>query len=309
MKLSIVIPVYNSSKIISKLTLNITEEIKKIKKVSIYQIILVNDCSNDNSWDEISNICKGDESVIGINLMKNYGQHNALMAGLHSASGDLIITMDDDFQHSPKEISKIIDKMDNGHDVCYTNYKNNKYNTLKIFSSWINNKISNLLIKKPKNIYLSSFKCFTKKVCEEIKNYDGPYVYLDGLIFDITSNVSSVDVEHLDRLSGNSNYNFLQLISLWLRVLTNFSIVPLRISTMIGMFMTFVSFCAILVIIVFKIRNPDIAAGWASLASLLLFFSGLQLIALGLIGEYIGRSYLKLNKKPQFIIRDYKNFK
>jgi polyisoprenyl-phosphate glycosyltransferase len=309
MKLSIVIPVYNSSKIISKLTLNITEEIKKIKKISIYQIILVNDCSNDNSWDEILNICNGDESVIGINLMKNYGQHNALMAGLHSASGDLIITMDDDFQHSPKEISKIIDKMDNGYDVCYTNYKNNKYNTFKIFSSWINNKIFNLLIKKPKNIYLSSFKCFTKKICEEIKNYDGPYVYLDGLIFDITSNVSSVDVEHLDRLSGNSNYNFLQLISLWLRVLTNFSIVPLRISTMIGMFMTFVSFCAILVIIVFKIRNPDIAAGWASLASLLLFFSGLQLIALGLIGEYIGRSYLKLNKKPQFIIRDYKNFK
>ena len=309
MNLSVIIPVYNSSSIILKLVSKISEEILKIKRISTYQIVLINDCSEDSSWSEISKICNQEKFIVGINLMKNYGQHNAIMAGINIAEGDYVITMDDDFQHSPSEISKILDRMDEGYDVCYTNYKNNKYNAFKIFSSQLNNKISNFLINKPKNIYLSSFKCFTKKICEEIKKYDGPFVYIDGLIFDITKNVSSVDVEHLERMTGNSNYNIFKLISLWLRVLTNFSIVPLRISTIAGFFMTFVSFCSILVIVSIKLLNPTIAAGWASIISVLLFFSGLQFIVLGLIGEYIGRSYLNLNKKPQFVVREYKNLK
>ena len=309
MNLSVIIPVYNSSSIILKLVSKISEEILKIKRISTYQIVLINDCSEDSSWSEISKICNQEKFIVGINLMKNYGQHNAIMAGINIAEGDYVITMDDDFQHSPSEISKILDRMDEGYDVCYTNYKNNKYNAFKIFSSHLNNKISNFLINKPKNIYLSSFKCFTKKICEEIKKYDGPFVYIDGLIFDITKNVSSVDVEHLERMTGNSNYNIFKLISLWLRVLTNFSIVPLRISTIAGFFMTFVSFCSILVIVSIKLLNPTIAAGWASIISVLLFFSGLQFIVLGLIGEYIGRSYLNLNKKPQFVVREYKNLK
>ena len=309
MNLSVIIPVYNSSSIISKLVSKISEEILKIKRISTYQIVLINDCSEDSSWSEISKICNQEKFIVGINLMKNYGQHNAIMAGINIAEGDYVITMDDDFQHSPTEISNILDRMEEGYDVCYTNYKNNKYNAFKIFSSRLNNKISNFLINKPKNIYLSSFKCFTKKICEEIKKYDGPFVYIDGLIFDITKNVSSVDVEHLERMTGNSNYNIFKLISLWLRVLTNFSIVPLRISTIAGFFMTFVSFCSILVIVSIKLLNPTIAAGWASIISVLLFFSGLQFIVLGLIGEYIGRSYLNLNKKPQFVVREYKNLK
>ena len=309
MNLSVIIPVYNSSSIILKLVSKISEEILKIKRISTYQIILINDCSEDGSWSEISKICNQEKFIVGINLMKNYGQHNAIMAGINIAEGDYVITMDDDFQHSPSEISKILDRMEEGYDVCYTNYKNNKYNAFKIFSSRLNNKISNFLINKPKNIYLSSFKCFTKKICEEIKKYDGPFVYIDGLIFDITKNVSSVDVEHLERMTGNSNYNIFKLISLWLRVLTNFSIAPLRISTIAGLFMTFVSFCSILVIVLIKLLNPTIAAGWASIISVLLFFSGLQFIVLGLIGEYIGRSYLNLNKKPQFVVREYKNLK
>jgi undecaprenyl-phosphate 4-deoxy-4-formamido-L-arabinose transferase len=309
MNLSVVIPVYNSSTIISKLINNLSEEILKIKKIASYQIILVNDYSDDSSWDEITKICNNEKFVVGINLMKNYGQHNALMAGINIADGNYIITMDDDFQHSPKEISKLLDKIEEGYDVCYTNYQNNKYSTFKVFSSRLSNKISNFLINKPNDIYLSSFKCFTKKIAEEIKKYDGPFVYIDGLIFNITSNVSSVNVEHLDRMTGTTNYNIFKLISLWLRVLTNFSIVPLRVSTITGFFMTFISFCAIILIIIIKLMNPTIAAGWASIISVLLFFSGLQFIVLGLIGEYIGRSYLNINKKPQFVVREYKNLK
>ena len=307
MKLSIIIPVYNSSSIITKLVNNIKEEATKIQKISSYQIILVNDCSDDNSWNEISKICINEKFIIGINLMKNYGQHNAIMAGINISDGDYIILMDDDFQHSPKQINKLILKIDEGYDVCYTNYKDNKYNTLKILGSKLNKIISNFLINKPKEIYLSSFKCFTKKICNEIKKYDGPFVYIDGLIFDVTKNVTSVDVEHLNRMDGKTNYNIFKLISLWLSVLTNFSIVPLRISTITGFIMTLISFCSILIVIIIKLLDPSTAAGWASLMSALLFFVGLQFIVLGLLGEYIGRSYLNLNKKPQFVVREYIN--
>ena len=309
MKLSIIIPVYNSSSIVSKLVNNIKEEITKIPKISSYQIILVNDCSDDNSWGEISKICINEQFVIGINLMKNYGQHNAIMAGINISDGDYVILMDDDFQHSPKQINKLISKIEEGYDVCYTNYKDNKYNTFKILGSKLNKIISNFLISKPKDIYLSSFKCFTKKICDEIKKYDGPFVYIDGLIFDVTKNVTSVDVEHLNRMDGKTNYNIIKLISLWLSVLTNFSIVPLRISTITGFFMTLISFCSILIVIIIKLLDPSTAAGWASLMSALLFFVGLQFIVLGLLGEYIGRSYLNLNKKPQYVVREYINFK
>jgi undecaprenyl-phosphate 4-deoxy-4-formamido-L-arabinose transferase len=309
MKLSIVIPVYNSSSIIENLSSDILAVSKDLSKISDIELILVNDCSTDDTWLKISKISDNNkEKIIGINLMKNYGQHNAIMAGLKIAKGDYILLMDDDYQHPPKEISKILNKILEGYDVCYTNYKNNTYSNFKLLGSWLNKKISNILIDKPKSLYLSSFKCFTKKVCKEIVKYDGPFVYIDGLIFDITKNVASVDIEHSERKEGKTNYNIFKLISLWLRVLTNFSIVPLRLATFVGFFMTFISFIIVIVIMFVKINNPGIAAGWASLSMLIVFFSGIQLILIGLVGEYIGRSYIKLNKKPQFIVREYCNF-
>ena len=167
----------------------------------------------------------------------------------------ILLLMDDDYQHHPKEISKILNKILEGYDVCYTNYKNNTYSTFKLLGSWLNKKVSNILIDKPKSIYLSSFKCFTKKVCKEIVKYDGPFVYIDGLIFDITKNIASVDIEHSERKEGKTNYNIFKLISLWLRVLTNFSIVPLRLATFVGFFMTFISFITVIVIMFIKVNN------------------------------------------------------
>ena len=149
--------------------------------------------------------------------------------------------MDDDFQHSPKEIKNLIGKVNEGFDVCYTKYNQNKYSFLKVLGSKINNKLSNFLIDKPKDIYLSSFKCMTKKIASEIRKYDGPYVYLDGLIFDITKNVTSINIEHQKRREGISNYNFFKLFSLWLRVLTSFSVAPLRMLTFFGFLMIFLN--------------------------------------------------------------------
>ena len=304
MRLNIIIPVYNSEKVLSELVNSLIDKIKNITKIKTYKIILINDCSEDNSWSNINEICKKNTSVVGINLTKNYGQHNALIAGLNYIDGDYIITMDDDFQHSPKEIKNLIGKVNEGFDVCYTKYNQNKYGFLKVLGSKINNKLSNFLIDKPKDIYLSSFKCMTKKIALEIRKYDGPYVYLDGLIFDITKNVTSINIEHQKRKEGNSNYNFVKLFTLWLRVLTSFSIAPLRMLTFLGFLMVFLSTLVIIIIITLKLLNPDIAAGWSSLVTLIVFFSGLQFVATGLIGEYIGRSYIKINKKPQYVIRE-----
>ena len=304
MRVNIVIPVYNTESIIVDLVKNIIDETSNLKNIQSYKIILVNDCSKDASWSKIKSLCQNNKSILGINLMKNYGQHNALIAGLNYIDGDYIITMDDDFQHSPKEIKNLIGKVDEGFDVCYTKYNENKYSFLKVLGSKINNKLSNFLIDKPKDIYLSSFKCMTKKIASEIRKYDGPYVYLDGLIFDITKNVTSINIEHQKRKEGNSNYNFVKLFTLWLRVLTSFSIAPLRMLTFLGFLMVFLSTLVIIIIITLKLLNPDIAAGWSSLATLIVFFSGLQFVATGLIGEYIGRSYIKINKKPQYVIRE-----
>ena len=302
MKLSIIIPVYNSENILKELVNQISNEIKKINKVSDDEIILVNDKSNDSSWQIIEKICHENKYVAGIDLMKNVGQHNALIAGIKSSNFDYVITMDDDLQHSPKFIEKIILKLNEGYDVCYTKYVNNKYSFFKKLGSIANDKIANIVLQKPKNIYLSSFKGINKNVANEIKKFSGPYVYLDGIILDITRNIGTVDIDHEDRLDGKSNYNLNKLFSLWIKVFTNSSIYPLRIASMSGFIITLIATILALLIITNKLLNPEIQQGWTSIVVIILFFSGVQLLALGIIGEYLGRIFLNLNQKAQFTI-------
>tara|TARA_B100001057_G_C22796804_1_gene929955 strand:- start:741 stop:1670 length:930 start_codon:yes stop_codon:yes gene_type:complete len=302
MKLSIIIPVYNSENILKELVNQITNEIQKINNVSAYEIILVNDKSVDGSWQIIEKICHENKYVAGIDLMKNVGQHNALIAGIKSSNFDYVITMDDDLQHSPKFIEKIILKLNEGYDVCYTKYVNNKYSFFKKLGSIANDKIANIVLQKPKNIYLSSFKGINKNVTNEIKKFSGPYVYLDGIILDITRNIGTVDIDHEDRLDGKSNYNLNKLFSLWIKVFTNSSIYPLRIASMSGFIITLIATILALLIIINKLLNPEIQQGWTSIVVIILFFSGVQLLALGIIGEYLGRIFLNLNQKAQFTI-------
>ena len=302
MKLSIIIPVYNSENILKELVNQITNEIQKINNVSAYEIILVNDKSVDGSWQIIEKICHENKYVAGIDLMKNVGQHNALIAGIKSSNFDYVITMDDDLQHSPKFIEKIILKLNEGYDVCYTKYVNNKYSFFKKLGSIANDKIANIVLQKPKNIYLSSFKGINKNVANEIKKFSGPYVYLDGIILDITRNIGTVDIDHEDRLDGKSNYNLNKLFSLWIKVFTNSSIYPLRIASMSGFIITLIATILALLIITNKLLNPEIQQGWTSIVVIILFFSGVQLLALGIIGEYLGRIFLNLNQKAQFTI-------
>ena len=305
MIISIVIPVYNSEDTLDDLINQISLEIREKKNLfNDFEIILVNDNSIDNSWNKIKEISSNQKNIIGINLSKNFGQHNALMAGIKNSKGDFLITMDDDLQHSPSYIIDIINKLNEGFDVCYTKYQNNKYSFLKKLGSAINDRVANIVLDKPKNIYLSSYKGFGNNVINELKKFDGPYVYLDGIILNVTNNIGSIDIKHNKRLKGNSGYSFKKLFSLWLKVFTNSSIFPLRVASVTGFIITIISLFFAILLIIFKINNPEIPQGWTSIATFIFFFSGVQLLALGIIGEYIGRIFINLNQKPQYVIKE-----
>jgi undecaprenyl-phosphate 4-deoxy-4-formamido-L-arabinose transferase len=308
MILSIVIPVYNSARILDDLINQILLHLdKNIELVADFEIVLINDNSRDESWQTIKEICKKQKKIKGINLSKNFGQHNALMAGIKDSIGDVIITMDDDMQHPPSYILKIINKLNEGYDVCYTKYQNNKYSLIKKVGSFINDKIANIILGKPKDIYLSSYKGIKKNIIDELKKFNGPHVYLDGIILSVTSNIGSINVEHNERAAGNSGYSFKKLFSLWLKVFTNSSIFPLRVASVTGFIITLISLLLAILLIILKINNPEIQQGWTSIATFIFFFSGVQLLALGIIGEYIGRIFISLNQKPQFIISEKTN--
>jgi undecaprenyl-phosphate 4-deoxy-4-formamido-L-arabinose transferase len=269
-----------------------------------FELLLVNDASPDDSWQVITELAKHNDFIKGISLRKNFGQHSAIMAGLNHARGDIVIVMDDDLQHPPEEIGNLMGAIDAGADVCYTRYKGRQHAMWKILGSRFNDWVATRLLDKPKGLYLSSFKAMRREVVQEVIKYDGPYAYLDGLILDVTRSIATIDINHLPRREGTGNYNLKRSISLWLRMATSFSVVPLRIATFLGFSLTVLSFLVITVLLVQKLQHPDWPVGWASLLAGILFVGGVQTFCVGVLGEYLGRTYLKINGKPQFVVRE-----
>lgn len=300
--LSIVVPVYRSAQILPKLVEQIHAEMDKEGLCNRFELLLVNDASPDNSWQVIRSLAQQHAFIKGISLRRNFGQHNAIMAGLHYASGDFIILMDDDLQHPPHAIGNMVRALAEGYDVCYTKYLNRKHAVWKKLGSRFNDWAATLLLGKPKGLYLSSFKCLRKEIAQQIIQYDGPYAYIDGLIFDVTRSITTIDIEHQARHEGDGNYNLRRSLSLWLKMATSFSVLPLRLATYAGFAFAALSLVMIVVIIVQKFLQPELPRGWASLIATILFIGGIQTLFIGMIGEYLGRTYLKLNKKPQFVV-------
>ena len=234
MDLSIIIPVYNSENILENLINKIHESFNKRSFSKNFEVILVNDFSHDQSWEKIKFLANKFVNVKGVCLSENYGQHNAIMAGLKECSGNIVITMDDDMQHPPESIMDIYNELIKGFDVCYVYYLNRQHPLWKRFVSWLNNLISSYLLNKPLKIYMSSFKGFKKSVLLEITKFQGSEVYLDGLILKATRNISMVYVQHFKRLHGNSNYNFKKLLSLWCNMAVNFPLHPIRSASFFG---------------------------------------------------------------------------
>ncbi len=265
-------------------------------------MILVNDASPDNSWGVICCLASQNTCVKGISLRRNFGQHNATMAGLNQAIGDIVVIMDDDLQHPPEAITGMIAALNKGYDVCYTRYLNRQHANWKKLGSLFNDWVATHLLGKPKGLYLSSFKAMRKEVVKEVIKYNGPYTYLDGLLLDVTHSITAIDIEHQFRHEGSGNYNLRRSISLWLKMATSFSVLPLRIASFTGFALAGFSVLMIAYLVVNKIYHPEIAAGWTSLIATVLLIGGIQLLCIGLIGEYLGRAYIKLNDKPQFVV-------
>ncbi len=298
--ISIVIPIYNSEKNILLLVKNIFEVFKNFE----IEINLINDDSKDNTHTECLKIIEEyHDSINYIKLRKNVGEHNAVMAGLNESNGDWTIIMDDDFQNPPSEALKLYNyAKQNKFDVIYANYENKKHSFFRNLGSKLNDLTANYIFKKPKKLYLCSFKCISKGILQEIIKYKGPYPYIDGLILSITSNIGSVKLEHESRKIGKSNYSIIKLMKLYANISTNFSTIPIHIFSIIGAFISFISFIFGIVIILEKLFYPNTPVGYSSLIAAIIFFSGIQLIFLGLIGEYIGKILKNVNHEKQYTI-------
>jgi len=299
--ISVVIPVYNSENCIDELIKRLNKVLDNLDKT--YEIVLVNDCSPDNSWGKIIELCEIYDRLKGINLRRNFGQDSAIMAGLNYSSGESVIIMDDDLQHDPADIPFLITALKKGYDVCYACFDSKKQSLFKNFGSWFNDKVANLILKKPKEVYLSPYKAIKREVVNEIIKYDGPYPYIDGLIFRITRNITQITAEHHER-AGKGNYNFIKSIHVLLRLATNFSVLPLRIASFLGFISSGIGFIMAIFFIIQHFITKENPAGWASLVVIVLFLGGVQLVAIGIIGVYVGRLFLHHSKEPQFVINE-----
>ncbi len=298
-KVSIVIPVYNSEQILPKL-LQVTHD--AMLGVS-FEIILINDGSPDNSWAIIKDFSKDYPELRGICLTQNFGQDNAIMAGLSYSKGEYVVVMDDDLQHSPYDIPKLLAKCEEGYDVCYADYSHDKQQAYwKNIGSYMNNMQAELLLGKPKNIYLSPFKMINRVIVDSMLMYENSYPYIDGLIFRVTKSITQVSVEHHERYASVSNYNLRKSISVFLKHMTGFSIIPLRFASLMGFIVTLIGLL-LTGYYILSYFNGNTVEGWTTLVVLQLTIGGAILMSLGVIGEYVGRLYLVVNKRPQFIVR------
>lgn len=308
MKISYVIPCYRSEKTLE----TVVNEIK-VKMASLcqyeYEIILINDCSPDNTFDVISRLCAANKNIIGLDHAKNFGQHAALMAGFHFSSGDIVVCLDDDGQTPADEVDKLLAKIEEGYDVVYAEYENKKHSPFRNIGSNINRKMTEVMLGKPKELYISSYFAAKRFVIDEMIKYQNAYPYVIGLVLRTTKNICNVNVTHRERMEGTSGYSFKKLVALWINGFTSFSVIPLRIASYGGIFVAILGFLYAIYTIITKIIDPNRIIGWSSTISILLILGGLILLVLGMIGEYIGRIYISLNNSPQYVIRSIINYK
>lgn len=302
-KVSFVIPCYRSENTLESVILEIKETMKKLNKYA-YEIILVNDSSPDNTWKTIEKLGKDNDNITGINLSKNFGQHAALMAGMRESTGDYVVCLDDDGQTPADEVDKLLTALEEGADAVYARYGNKKHSLFRNFGSRANDLMTRVMLGKPKELFVSSYFGVKRFVVEDMLRYQNSYPYVIGLVLRATKNIVNVDVTHREREEGRSGYTLKKLLGLWFNGFTAFSVTPLRIATVIGVFCAFVGFAYGIYVFVRRLIDPNVVVGFSSLMCVILFVGGMLMIMLGLVGEYIGRIYISLNNSPQYVIRE-----
>jgi glycosyltransferase involved in cell wall biosynthesis len=299
--LSIVIPVYRGAATIGRLV----DALSGLHPVGGMEIVLVNDGSPDNSGDVCQELVRNAAvPLVYIEHARNYGEHNAVMTGLRHSNGAYAITMDDDLQNPPEEVLRLYDHARNGGwDVVYTRYAAKQHKAWRNLGSRFANAVADRLLDKPKGLYLSSFRCMSELVVRSVTRYGGPYPYVDGLIMEVTQRIDSIEVSHLPRAEGRSNYNLRRLVRLWLNLATSFSLAPLRLAIYAGIFMALLGVIGAVATIVEALFMRNTPSGWASTMTVVLLVSGVQSMILGVLGEYVGRTFLSANGKPQGTVR------
>ncbi|MCM1038424.1 MAG: glycosyltransferase family 2 protein [Ruminococcus sp.] len=300
---SFVIPCYRSAETIGKVVEEIDSAMAPLGQYQ-YEIVLVNDASPDDTFEVIRGLCKERKEICGVNLARNFGQHAALMAGFRQARGDIVVCLDDDGQTPADEVSKLLDKIEEGYDAVYARYEVKKHSAFRNFGSRVNEWMTRVMLGKPKELYISSYFAVKRFIADEMVRYANPYPYVIGLVLRTTKNIANVDVKHRERQVGTSGYTIGKLLALWFNGFTAFSIKPLRMATAIGAVSAGVGFLYGIYTIVKKLLNPDVVIGFSSLMSVLVFIGGMVMMMLGIIGEYIGRIYISMNNSPQYVIRE-----
>ena len=303
-KLSFAIPCYNSANTIPQVISEIRDTMSNVADMYDYEIITVVDGSPDNVFQVLQELAASDEKIKVINLAKNYGQSSAKMAALKYSTGDYIIVMDDDGQCPADKTLELIAPLENGNDVSMADYPQKKQSWFKNFGSKFNTITCRLVLDVPKDFRSSNFYAMKKFVRDQIIQYKNPYPFMDGLISQITKSIGYVPMEERERISGSTGYTLAKLLTFWLNGFTAFSIIPLRISSMIGILCAIVGFIGGIVTVLRKIIIVDIHVGWSSIISLMLFIGGLIMLMLGMIGEYVGRIYISINDAPQYVERE-----
>ena len=301
-KISFVIPCYRSEHTIGAVVDEIVGTVTAHGGYD-YEIILVNDSSPDNVMDVIAALSQANPRVKGLDLARNFGQHSAIMAGFTYLTGDIVVCLDDDGQTPANEVFKLIDKLDS-FDLAFAEYKTKQHSGFRNFGSKVNDLMARWLLSKPKDLKIMSYFACKRYVVEEVLRYENPYPYMSGLLLRATKKVTNVEVNHRERVEGSSGYSLKKLLLLWINGFTSFSVKPLRFATFLGFFTAVIGFLFGIYVIIHKIVVPDSLMGWSSTMSVMLFLGGMIMLMLGMVGEYVGRIYLSINRSPQFVIRD-----
>ncbi len=302
-KVSFVIPCYRSEKTLPGVIAEIETKMNTMDSYT-YEIILVNDCSPDNTIGTIRELCSTHAEIRGIGFAKNFGQHSALMAGLRHASGDIVVCLDDDGQTPADEVDKLLAKLEEGYDAVYAKYEHKQHSTFRNLGSKVNELMTRVMLGKPKELFISSYFAVQRFVVDDMIRYENSYPYVIGLVLRATKSITNVTVTHREREEGTSGYTLKKLLGLWFNGFTAFSVKPLRIATAIGGFCACMGFLYGIYTIIKRFINPDVPMGFSSTMAAIVFFGGMIMLMLGLIGEYIGRIYISLNNSPQYVIKE-----
>ena len=300
--LSFVIPLYNSEATICA----VVRDIESLDIAGGHEIVLVNDGSQDRTSDVCRELVRTARvPILFIEHTRNFGEHNAVLTGWRHARGAYVVNLDDDGQNPPAEAKRLHEHAAaNRLDAVFGHYADKRHAAWRNWGSWFTNRLTDVILDKPRGFYLSSFRCVSAQVARNVAANTGPFPYIDGMILQATQRIGAIEVRHDDRSAGRSGYTMRRLVRLWLSTVVNFSVMPLRVATVLGLLMGLVGTVGVAIVAWLRLTNRGPTFGWGSLMAALLVFSGTQLVMLGVIGEYLGRVFLAVNQRPQSLVRE-----